>query len=520
MSTQSNNVLSVPDGVSGKGDWPLVAEFLEHLHRAGMAESSIREFPGSTKHFLVWLADQRINPSEIDVNTVRRFLAHDCACPRPRGERYQNHHMNTQGFRTRVLRFVQFLEQSGRIQTPVSLDDGLRRTAEFTAYLGEQGYAAGTIKSYENSCRHFVTWLHQNRIALAAIDETVIGQFAVHDCICPGTFVQNAERNRDYLFKVRRFVRFLATIGVIAGAAATDGPDANTLLPFHDWLRRHRGAGERTILDHVQAMTKLLPQLGYDPERYDAALINRVILQNLESKSRASVQKLCGSLRMYLRFLASAGACSPGLIEAIPRVPNWRLATLPRYILSDEVERVISSCDPTTPRGLRDRAILLLLARLALRGGDVANLTLQDIDWDKALICVAGKTRYEVALPLPQDAGDALLAYIERARPVVESSKVFIRTIAPLVPLASSSAISIIVRDALKRAGVDNANLRGAYLLRHSAATSMLRSGATLDAVGAVLRHRSPETTTIYAKVDTVLLSQVAQPWIGGVPCQ
>ncbi len=520
MSNQYNNVLSVPDRLSGKRDWSLVAEFLEHLRRGGMAESSIQEFPGPAKHFLVWLGEQRIDPLEIDVNTVQHFLAHDCACPRPRGERYQNRHMNTRGFRARVLRFVQFLEQSGHVHNPVSLDDGLRRIAEFTTYLSEQGYAPGTIGGYENSCRHFVTWLQQNRIALAAIDKGIVSQFGTHDCFCPGTFVQNAERNRDYLFKVQRFVAFLATIGVIPGTAATGEPETNNLLAFRDWLRRHRGAGERTILDHVRAITKLLPQLGDDPERYDAALINRVILLNLGSTSRASAKKMCGSLRMYLRFLAATGACSPRLIGAVPRIPNWRLATLPRYILKDDVERVIASCDPTTPQGLRDRAILLLLARLALRGGDIANLHLQDIDWDNALIRVAGKTRHEVALPLPQDAGDALLAYIERARPIVDSSKVFIRGIAPFVPLSSSSAITTIVRRALERAGVDNANLRGAYLLRHSAATDMLRSGATLDAVGAVLRHRSPETTAIYAKVDTAMLSQVAQPWIGGVPCE
>lgn len=285
-------------------------------------------------------------------------------------------------------------------------------------------------------------------------------------------------------------------------------------------MRRHRGTGERRILAHAQAITKLLPQLGDDPGRYDAALINRVMLQNLESTSRVSAQQICGSLRMYLRFLAATGACPPALVGAIPRIPRWRMATLPRYILNDDVERVIASCDPTTPRGLRDRAILLLLARLALRGGDVANLHLHDIDWDNALIRVAGKTRRTVALPLPQDVGDALLAYIEHARPAVDSSKVFIRVIAPFQPFASSSPVVIIVRDALKRAGVDNANLRGAYLLRHSAATHMLRSGATLDAVGAVLRHRSPETTAIYAKVDTSMLSQVAQPWIGSVPCR
>jgi site-specific recombinase XerD len=415
---------------------------------------------------------------------------------------------------------VQFLEQSGQVHNPVSLDVGFQRVAEFTGYLSKQGYAPGTIRGYERSCRHFVTWLHQNRIALTAIDEDAISRFGTHDCICPGTFVQNAARNRDYLFQVQRFVAFLATIGVIPGTAATGEAEANNLLSFRDWLRRHRGAGECTILDHVREVTKLLPELGDDPGRYDATLINRVILQNLGTTSRASAKKMCGSLRMYLRFLAATGACSPGLIGAIPRIPSWRLATLPRYILSDDVERVIASCDPTTPRGLRDRAILLLLARLALRGGDIANLHLHDIDWDNALIRVAGKTRHEVALPLSQDAGDALLAYIERARPTVDSSKVFIRSIAPFVPLSSSSAITCIVRSALKRAGVDNANLRGAYLLRHSAATNMLRSGATLDAVGAVLRHRSPETTAIYAKVDTAMLSQVVQPWIGGVPCE
>ena len=132
---------------------------------------------------------------------------------------------------------------------------------------------------------------------------------------------------------------------------------------------------------------------------------------------------------------------------------------------------------------------------------------------------MTGKTRRTVALPLPQDAGDALITYIERARPAVDGTKVFIRVIAPFEPFASSSPVAIIVRDALKRAGIENANLRGAYLLRHSAATNMLRNGATLDAVGAVLRHRSPDTTAIYAKVDVAMLSQVAQPWIGRAAC-
>ena len=400
------------------------------------------------------------------------------------------------------------------------LKDAHERIDQFTNYLREKSYAKGTIYQYRHSCRHFTAWLHQRRVALAEIDDAIVERFAVHRCNCPGMFVQKRRRNREYLFKIRRFIRFLVTIGVISGGTTRlEGAKADDLIAFRDWLRRHRGIGELTISDHCRTIKILLAQLGNDPSRYDAALINRVMLQNLSSSSRLSAQRMCRSLRMYLRYLATIGTCSPALVGAIPRIPRWRLATMPRYILNDDVERVIASCDPTTPRGLRDRAILLLLARLALRGGDVSNLHLHDIDWDKSLIKVAGKTRHAVALPLPQDVGDALLAYIERARPRVDTSKVFIRVIAPFEPFASSSPIAIIVRDALKRAGVKNANLRGAYLLRHSAATNMLRAGATLEAVGAVLRHRSPETTAIYAKVDTTMLSQVAQPWIGSVTC-
>jgi site-specific recombinase XerD len=500
--------------------WPLIGEYLDYLRRAGMTESSLANFPGPAKHFLAWMGLEGISVDLVNVEVVRQFLAHDCHCRRPPGERYQHHHMRTHSLKGRVLHFVRFLEDTGRIRNPASLNDGLRRVAEFAAHLGEQGFAPGTVNSYGHTTRHFVVWLHQQHLSLGAIDEGVIRQFATHECICPGTFVHNAEPNRDSQNKVQRFVRFLVTIGVLPSAEPTENPQSEHLRAFRDWMRRHRGCGELRIRTLVQTIRQLLAQLGEDPGRYDAALINRVILQNLEGTSRFSAQRMCGSLRMYLRFLAATGACPPALLGAIPRIPRWRLATLPRYILNDDVERVIASCDPTTPRGLRDRAILLLLARLALRGGDVVNLHLHDIDWDNALIRVSGKTRRTVALPLPQDVGDALIAYIEHARPLVKSSKLFIRVIAPLVPFASSSPIGIIVRDALKRAGVKSTNLRGAYLLRHSAATHMLRSGATLEAVGAVLRHRSRETIAIYAKVDTSMLAQVAQPWIGGATCR
>ncbi|SMB28216.1 Site-specific integrase/recombinase (modular protein) [Sterolibacterium denitrificans] len=520
MKEQQSRGAAAQNPAGDDTSWPLVQAFVAALRRDSLSEGSIRGFIGPAKHLLVWLDQQGVELAGVDVGHIRAFLGHACDCLRPPGTRYLPGHMQSHTFRASVLRFVQFLEDTGRIHNPARFDDGTAYLAGFATYLGEQGYAPTTVESYERCCRHFVVWLRQHHLRLCDVDEAVLRRFYVHDCICPGLYVCNAERDQNYRTKVQRFARFLATIGVIRSAVQASRPEDDRLWAFKDWLRRHRGIGESSIGRYAQLITRLLPQLGDDPGRYDAALINQVLLENMDGASQEGVRQFCGALRMYLRFLVATGACRPGLQGAIPRVPRWRMATLPRYILHDDVERVIASCDPTTHRGLRDRAILLLLARLALRGGDVAHLRLEDIDWNNGLIRVSGKTRHEVALPLAQDVGDALLAYIEHARPQVDTDKVFIRAIAPFKPFSSSSPIAIIVRDALTRAGIDNANLRGAYLLRHSAATHMLRSGATLEAVSTVLRHRSPETTTIYAKVDAPMLAQVVQPWIGSVPCK
>jgi integrase len=178
----------------------------------------------------------------------------------------------------------------------------------------------------------------------------------------------------------------------------------------------------------------------------------------------------------------------------------------------DDIERVIDSCDLTTRIGIRDRAILLLLARLALRGNDVVNLRLSDIDWRHAQLQVCGKSKRAVRLPLPQEVGDALLDYIEHARPRVDEDKVFLRALPPYRP---PGKISHVVSLALQRAGVDSPSGRGAHLIRHSAATGLVRSGASLESIGALLRHRSPNSTAIYAKVNVPMLQEVAQPWIG-----
>ena len=163
---------------------------------------------------------------------------------------------------------------------------------------------------------------------------------------------------------------------------------------------------------------------------------------------------------------------------------------------------------------LRDRAILLLLSRLGLRAGDVAQLRLADIDWNNGSLQVTGKGRYQVRLPLPQDVGDALLRYLDCRHKAVQSDRVFLRSIAPVIPFASGDGVSSVVKHALGRAGVKVA-VKGAHLLRHTAATEMLRHGVPLDQIGLVLRHRSIDMTAYYAKVDIALLRSIAQPWPG-----
>ena len=207
------------------------------------------------------------------------------------------------------------------------------------------------------------------------------------------------------------------------------------------------------------------------------------------------------------------------LLAAIPTLAHWRLSSLPRHLQEEEVERIISSCDPNSPVGKRNRAILLLLARLGLRAGDIVKLRLGDIDWKDATVQVSGKGRRAVRLPLTREVGLALVDYLKNGRPPVDTDVVFVRSRAPLRPFASHTAISVIVARAMRRAGVTCKGQGAAHILRHSVATSMLKNGATLQEIADILRHRSIETTYIYAKVDVTTLRKIAQPWPEVHPC-
>jgi integrase len=199
----------------------------------------------------------------------------------------------------------------------------------------------------------------------------------------------------------------------------------------------------------------------------------------------------------------------------VPVIANWRLSTLPKGLEPEQVEQVIQAFDLRTAVSRRNYAIILLLARLGLRAGEVVALTLEDLDWKSGTLVVRGKGPRRDQMPLPLDVGKALVAYLRDGRPSCTTRRVFVRAKAPHRGFASSAAICSIVHRALTRAGLEPPR-KGAHIFRHALASRMLQHGASLAETGDVLRHRRPDTTMIYIKVDLVSLRPLARAWPGG----
>jgi site-specific recombinase XerD len=246
-----------------------------------------------------------------------------------------------------------------------------------------------------------------------------------------------------------------------------------------------------------------------------AADVTGFVRRHVHQLSPGRSALIVTALRSFFRYLLRRGDVAIDLAGCVPAVPKWSLSVVPRYLPADTVQRVLDSCDQLTPVGRRNYAILLLLARLGLRAGEVVGLNLEDIDWREGLMAIRGKGGKSVLLPLPVDVGEAITAYLRRDRPRCSVRSLFIRHRAPLIGFRNSLAISTLAMRALKQAGVESAHT-GAHVFRHSLATNLLREGCSLDEIGELLRHQSPNTTAIYAKVDLIALRTLALPWPGG----
>ena len=386
--------------------------------------------------------------------------------------------------------FADWLHLNG--YKPTSIDNGLTSLAAWTDWMLTAGFTAHDLLPGFEACKLVVSKEQRIRYSRGP--------------------------NQQSITAASLFIRFLRLRGELPQPVA--GPSATEQWPilgeFRSWMRAHRGLTETTLDVYQGILVGLLDAVGDDTRAYSPEALRAFVLDRARPHGIERAKSIVVAVRAFMRFLGATGRCPAGMEYAIPGFASWRLSSVPRFLAAEDVERVVDSCTGHVFE-LRDRAVLLLLARLALRASEVAQLKFSDIDWHKGEIIVCGKGRRQESLPLPQEVGDAILRYVNEGRPSLQAPEVFTTVLAPYHAL-TRAAVTHIVRAALRRAGI-KAPINGAHVLRHSAATTMLREGASLAGVGAVLRHRDPMTTAHYAKVDFGLLSEIAQPWPGASSC-
>ena len=386
----------------------------------------------------------------------------------------------------------------------------------FAQQMLEQGYARASVRYALQLVADFGRWLSRCRIRVPQVNAERLACYQRY-------------RSRSGHFRtgdasiLRRLLTLLSEQGITAVDPAVEPTSAERLEgEFRRYLEQERRLAPATVFNYLKFARRFLTENCRDGEvRLDlvqAADVVRFVQREAARLHHAKRAKLMTTaLRSLLQYARYRGLIKSDLRISVPTVANWSMASLPRSLSSDELQRLLSCCERGSAVGRRNWAILLLLARLGLRAGEVVALTLDDLDWAVGEICIRSAGTRADHLPIPQDVGEALADYLCHARPACASRRVFVRIRAPHRGFATSAAISTLVRRVLARAGLDPAH-KGAHLLRHTVATQMLRQGASLAEIGELLRHRNPQTTMIYAKVDLDLLRPLALPWPGGAP--
>ena len=384
----------------------------------------------------------------------------------------------------------------------------------FAQILEVQGYKKSTAKYKITIAADFSRWLDQQGFSVTDLDEITLSEFLLF------------RGRRGSIFKIepptlQDLLKHLRKTGVVPDAVRFDDDSNRRRIEcdFAKYLAQERGLEQITIDSYLPIARKFLSdQFGTGPivlNDLHPSDIVRFILCSTETVGSKSAQRIVCSLRSFFRFLYQKGETAIDLSPSALTVANRRLSELPKFLEPEQVECLLQSCNQDTLVGRRDYVILLLMARLGLRAGDVVHMTLDDIDWEVGELIVCGKSDRQQRLPLARDVGEALVKYLCDGRPPCSSRRVFIRIKAPHKGFSSSVAICNIVRRALRRAKLNPA-FKGSNLLRHSLATRMLRGGASLAEIGEILRHQKLVTTQIYAKVDLAALRALAQPWPGG----
>jgi len=384
----------------------------------------------------------------------------------------------------------------------------------YAAVVAEQGFAPNSIRMQISAIADLSQWLQEKRIAVSSLDREVLARFLKKR-------VHQVEDRRGDGRALNRLLALLRQRGIVKPdlERSVETPQQRVINGFRQYLLQERRLSLSTPHNYLPVVDQFLS------ERFSRKVLKLSAIRAVDvtdfvrrhahqwSPGRAAL--MVTALRSFFRYLLHRGDVVTDLAACVPTVPRWKFSVLPKFISPDSVQRVLDGCDRQTSVGRRDYAILLMLARLGLRAGEVAGLNLEDIDWQEGLMDIRGKGGRSARLPLPVDVGEAIAAYLRHDRPRCSARRVFIRHRAPLGGLPNAQAVCCLVRRALKRAGVASAH-KGAHVFRHSLATNLLREGCSLDEIGELLRHQSPNTTAIYAKVDLAALRTLALPWPGG----
>lgn len=385
---------------------------------------------------------------------------------------------------------------------------------EFAQRLASEGFTRNSGRYHFRLVAAFSSWLKAKRIMVQRIRPDHVKLYLrerrqrprTGDATCLNSFL---DMLCDKGIITRKFVPVVEIT-----------PAERVTAQFAQYLRQARGLAGSTISGYSALVKAFLSDL-FDRGPVDWSLLSvQDVIKFVQRQAKIippkQAQYLTTALRSFLKYARYRDYIQTDFAAAVPAVASWSMAGLPKALPLVHIQRVLSSCDRTTIGGRRDYAILLLLARLGLRAGEIVSLKLDDLDWLNGCVSIRGKGGKSARLPMPIDVGEAIVDYLQNGRPQSSSRILFLRETAPIAGFRDQQAIGSVVRRALKRAGID-APRKGSHQFRHALATSMLHRGASLSEIGEILRHQLPRTTTIYTKVDLAALRELALPWPGGV---
>jgi integrase/recombinase XerD len=390
---------------------------------------------------------------------------------------------------------------------------------DFVGYLVERGHPVSTIQAYVQAAEHFTNWLRRTHREIDAVNSAVVQQFLFRHlprCRC------SAPRSRT-VKQVRSSLRHLLFVLIETGRAMPEvtsaaSPTEILIEGFVAHMRNVQGAAFATRTSSVRYAREFMADQFHrgkpDFSRVKSSSIVSFFASRAERWTPGSMKVAASCLRRFFRYLQVIGLTDTRLVHAVPRIAGWRLSTIPRALTDSQVEALLQSFDRSTAVGQRDYASTICLARLGLRACEVSALTLDDVHWRLGTITVpATKSRRADTLPLPVEVARAILAYLRHGRPKVRTRQLFVRHATP-AGSTGPEIIRVATAKAGKLAGISDGPV-SPNVLRHTMATRLLRSGATMKEVADVLRHRSIDTAAIYAKVDVSMLRAVAAPWPG-----